>query len=87
MRRMPEGLEPIEQEMSNCDHSIDEGMDGALRAGGVGEHSAWDFHGDVWFEDGQFHEEVWVYKEYRETSSADTLEQLMTEVNAEYGSD
>lgn len=86
-RRIPRGLTPTDLEMSNFDLSIDDDMGAALRAGGtMAEHCAWNFHGDVWFEDGQFHEEVWAYGAYRETFSAETLEELMELANAEYGS-
>jgi hypothetical protein len=75
--------------MSNFDHSIDPGMDEDLRAGMRGEHTAWNFHGQVWYDpaEGAFKEEVSVHKAVRGVLSAPTLEELMDEVNAEYGSD
>lgn len=48
--------------MSNFDFIIDDGLEDALRAepGEVfGRHAAWDFNGQVRFEDGEFIEEVW----------------------------
>jgi hypothetical protein len=86
MLRMPDSLTKIDEHMSNFDHSIDAGMGKRLREGGTrSEHSAWDFHGDVWFADGQFHEEVRTYHTYRGTFSAPTLSELMDAVNDEYG--
>lgn len=72
-------------EMSNLDHSIDEGLEDDLRNGLVGTHSAWEFNGTVWFEDEMFHEEVWRYHFHIETVSAPTLRELMKEVNDRYG--
>lgn len=50
-----------------------------------GEHCGYNFHGIVWFEDGQYHEEVCMYKMVRGTYHADTLEELVQEVNSKYG--
>jgi hypothetical protein len=83
---MPDGLTEIDAHMSNFDHSIDDGMEQRLREGGTcSEHSGWDFHGDVWFADDQFHEEVFTYHVYRETFSAPTLGELMELVDDQYG--
>lgn len=74
--------------MSNFDHSIDTGLAEALQArpGKVfGRHAGWNFNGRVFFSDGRFHEEVWVYGSPRETVSADTLPELMEEVCYRYG--
>lgn len=84
--KRPQDLREIELGMTNFDHTIDVGLEAALRAGGVyGRHAAWNFNGQVWFADGMFHEEVWVYKEPQGTISAPTLEELMAAVNAKYG--
>ncbi len=72
--------------MSNSDHSIDDGLDAALRKEkDYAQHAAWDFCGYVWFEGGLFHEEVWQYHVHVDTLSADTLEELMNVVNDKYG--
>lgn len=72
--------------MSNLDHSIDEGFDEALRAGAVfGRHAAWNFNGKVWFQDGLFHEEVWIYGSPVGVRSAESLSELMQLVNDEFG--
>jgi hypothetical protein len=75
--------------MSNFDHTVDPGMDEDLRAGMRGEHTAWNFHGEVWFDpaEGAFKEEVSVYKVVRGILSAPTLEELMRAVSDEYGWD
>lgn len=75
--------------ISNLDNEIDPGMEEDLRAGMHGEHSAWNFHGEVWYDPSEnvFKEEVSVCREVRGTVSAPTLEELMAEVNSEYGWD
>lgn len=79
-------LTEIKLGMSNFDQEIDEGLAEALKQGGVrAQHSAWDFCGRVYYEDGKFHEEVWTHGSISETLSADTLTELMTAVNNEYG--
>lgn len=76
-------------EMSNFDYTIDEGLEEALRSDTdvFGTHAAWNFHGKVYFSEGQFHEEVWVYGEHVATISAPSLSELMKEVCEEYGYD
>lgn len=84
------GMIEIDECMSNCDHTIDDGMAEQLRAapGQVySRHAAWNFNGKVWFENGTFYEEVWVYCTPRETLSAPSLRELMDVVNAKYGSE
>lgn len=79
----------LELGMSNMDGSIDDGLAEALKqqAGSVyAQHAAWNFCGYVWYENGMFHEEVWVYNAPRTVINADTLQELMSDVNAEYGS-
>lgn len=81
-------MEEIEAHMSNFDHVIDDGMEEQLRAqpGKVySRHAAWNFNAKVWFEDGQFHSEIWVYCSPRETLHAETLRELMQVANDEYG--
>jgi hypothetical protein len=85
-----DGMCEIALGMSNFDHSIDSGLDAALRASpgvALAEHSAWNFCGYVWFEDGQFHEQVWRYKQPVAEYSAETLTELMEVVNDEHGSE
>jgi len=81
-------MEELNLGMSNFDGRIDEGLAELLQArpGEVfGRHAGWDFNGQVFFFDGRFHEEVWVYGSPRSTISADTLPDLMKVVCDEYG--
>lgn len=83
---MPENLEECEEGMSNFDHTIDERFEEKLRTGKFfGRHAAWEFNGLVWFENEQFHEQVWRYRRPQEIISADNLLDLMREVNDKYG--
>lgn len=75
--------------MSNFDHEIDDGLETALcaRPNEVhGTHAAWNFCGYVWFDGKQFCEEVWRFNAPVEVIKADTLKDLMSEVNDQYGS-
>lgn len=73
--------------MSNYNRTVAPGMEADLRAGMLGQHAAWDFHGEVWFDpaEGAFKEEVKVYGVARGVLSAPTLEELMAKVNDVYG--
>ena len=74
--------------MSNFDHQVDEGLAQALTETPIfASYSGWNFHGYVWFEDRQFHCEVWTYNAYRGTVSAATLEEIMEAVSDHYGYD
>jgi len=76
-------MEDIDLGMTNFDGTIDEGFAEALQAspGKVkGRHAAWDFNGQVFFYNDQFHEEVWIYGSPILIVSADTLPELMREV-------
>ena len=83
-------LHPWHGYITNFDHTIEDGFEDMLRAepGEVyGVHSAHNFNGRVWYADGRFFEEVWVYGTPRGTLTADTLKDLMALVNDEYGWD
>lgn len=90
MKTITGHMREIELGMTNFDQSIDECLEAALMKEPklvFGRHSGWNFNGHVWFEDGRFHEEVWVYGSVREIISADTLVELMVAVSNEYGQD
>ena len=87
-------LETMEYEaelsMSNCDHSIDEGLPEKLMQNECklySQYAGWNFCGYVWFEDKQFTCQVWQYNSPREEITADTLEEIMNLVSEEWGSE
>ena len=83
---VPETFQEIEFGMSNFDHSIDEGLESALvDEECFGLHAAQNFNGIVYYKDEQFCEDIWRFNSYRETRFADNLEELMENVNEEYG--
>ncbi len=69
----------------NLDHTFEKGAEEKLRDGEVLQHSALDFCGTVWFADGQFHNEIWVYHSRVKVVSADTLPAVIEAVNEEFG--
>lgn len=90
--RIPEHFTEIEGEedhvMSNFDHTINEEIAAQLKESPIyAGYSGWNFHGKVWFQDGQYHCEVRTYGSYNETHSDESLEEIMTSVSSEYGYD
>jgi hypothetical protein len=73
--------------MTNFDHSIDPGLDAALREGMKGRHAAWEFNGLVWLDErtGMFCEVVRRYHMVVAAYAAPSLKELMDEVNDEHG--
>jgi hypothetical protein len=83
----PDGLERTNCDYSNLTHEMPEGADALLRQGKHWmPHYAWNYFGYIWFADGQFHERIMVYRRHVETMSADTLYDLISNVNDKYGS-
>lgn len=76
----------IELGMTNFDHSIDDGLETALKAGKVyGSHAGREFYGAVYWREGEFHEDVRRYGAFVGSFSAPTLKELMATVNDEWG--
>jgi len=75
--------------MTNFDHTIDKELEEKLKSTPktVAEYSAWDFHGQVFFKDGQFHCAVSQYKSFQKLVSAETLEEIMETCSGLYGSE
>lgn len=91
-KRRPEGLEESGPHASNCSSpgQIDDGTEEALRSGKTyAQHAAWDYCGYVWWdaEDKKFHEEIWRYGTHVATLSDDTLQGVVDQACAKYGSE
>ena len=85
----PATLPYSDLEMTNFNHSIDDRLEEALRAGQCGTHAAWNFNGLIWFDpaDGLFWERVSCYHVPVAVVSAPSLRELMEKVNDNYGWD
>lgn len=79
-REYPEAL------MSNFDRVIDDNVAEAIQNRPLyAQYAGRNFCGYVWRQDGKWHCEIWTYKSYCETFSADTLQEIMSGVSFEYG--
>lgn len=86
MKAVPEHLNDAGRSYSNFDHEEPEGMEIELKAGEVYcLHPAWEHHGTMWFENGEFHEEVHRYGVHVDTQTAATLKELFDAVNEKWG--
>lgn len=79
-------------EMSNFDHTIDSGMEQALKDKPntvYGFHSARNFNGEVFFDrvSNKFVEHVYMFHNHIDTVEANSLQELMNEVNSRHGSE
>jgi hypothetical protein len=76
-----------EMVMSNFDHEVNRDVEFTLRTNEstYAGYPAWNFYGSVWYEDSMFHCEIMVYGSYRETISAETLEEIMEIASNKYG--
>lgn len=74
---------------SNCDHEWDDGFDAAdlILRGETAPHYAWDHCGAIWWEDGNFREQVWRYGIPIVVITRGSLAELVDAVNDEFGHD
>ena len=74
--------------LSNLDRGVDESVMEEIKGKELfSRYAGWNFNGLVWWQNKQWHCEVWRYRSYNETFSADTLEEIMTLVSDKYGYD
>ena len=88
MIRLPESFKELEGEeiMSNCDGLINRDTEKGIKDKPLfSSYPGWNFCGKVWWQDNRWFCEVWQYKAWTETISADTLEDIMEKVSDEYG--
>lgn len=69
-------LEPV---YSNFDHTYNKAVVALLRAHPrmASDHTAWDFHGTVWFDGVKWHEHVYCYHSLVAKYEGDTLEEVI----------
>ncbi|MBS3074402.1 hypothetical protein J4447_03015 [Candidatus Pacearchaeota archaeon] len=71
---------------SNLDGILKEDIVDRLKEGECfSRHSAWDFNGSVYFNEGRFHEEVWVYCKLVEVLEGDTAMDVINQAREKYG--
>ena len=71
---------------SNFDRKINREVAGMLTAGRhFANYPAWEWHGTVWYADGQFHCQVMRYHQHVDTVSAETPEELQQVVSDKWG--
>jgi hypothetical protein len=73
---------------SNFDHQVPDGLEDQLKSGEFYcDYPAWDFHANVWYENGQFHAYCRRYHRHVGTYSADTIRELMKICSDSHGYD
>ena len=81
-------VEDWQQQLTNFDHSVAPGLEEKLKAEKIFcRHAAYEFNGEVWYEDGLFHEKVFRFHVAVAHHEAPTLRELMTLVNDDHGWD
>jgi len=81
-----ENREYIGEVMTNFDHSIDNDIAEQLKdTNFYAGYSAWDFHGSVWFENGEYHCQIKRYGNHIDTISNEDLQGIMNEASEKYG--
>jgi len=83
------GAIQADRSMSNCDHTIDEGLEEELKEDPrkYADYAGWNFHGDVFYMKGQFHCVVMRHHQFMETIFAQSLQEIMDKVSEKYGAD
>ncbi len=86
--RKPDNFELYDEGiMSNFDHEIEHDVANKIKGKKLySTYSGWNFCGYVWWQNNEWHCEVWTYNSYAETFSG-TLEDIMSDVSFEYGSE
>jgi len=81
--KLPEDFEYYDGEdiMSNFDNIIVEETAKAIKGKKLySSYPGWNFCGDVWYQDNQWHCDVWCYGSCNDSVSADTLEELKEKI-------
>lgn len=81
-----ENRELLDDVMSNFDHSINKDIAKQLKeTNSYAGYPAWDFHGMVWYQNGQYHCEIKRYRCHIDTISNEDLKEIMNEASDKYG--
>lgn len=89
MRQIPQGHIMLKEKFcSNLDQNIDDNVVEKLKTTSCyAPYYAWDWYGDVWFEENKFHCRVMAYGNVVGTVCAETPEELVRLVSDKYGRD
>lgn len=80
--------ETEEEVYSNIDHVFNSSVAEQLESGEkFAQHAGWNFCGYVYRDGRGWHEEVWVHGSPVETISGESAEEVIRNVNEEYGSE
>jgi hypothetical protein len=75
---------------ANFDHKLNQNVADQLKVQPgktYAQHAAWGFCGYVWYQDGQWYEEIWIHNTRKTTRSNEDLRELIEEVNDHYGNE
>ncbi len=89
MKTPPTKIENLGHVYSNFDHELDEEIAARLanEDGTAAEHSAWEFHGDIWREGERWFNLIMCHHCHVATIEADTLRDVIDQANAEFGTE
>lgn len=74
--------------MSNFDHKINTEIVNKLKEEGYyADYPGWNFHGEVWYDNGKWKCAIRIYHVHVETIVTDTPEEIMEQVSEKYGYD
>lgn len=77
-----------EEIMSNFDGVIISETADAIKGKELfSRYAGWNFNGKVWWQNNLWNCEVWCYGSFQKTFNAETLDEIMSNVCSEYGSD
>lgn len=88
--RIPESFLEYDGEeiMSNFDGAIVLETAEAIKGKELfSRYAGWNFNGKVWWQNNLWNCEVWCYGSFQKTFNAETLNEIMSDVCSEYGSD
>lgn len=84
--KVPDDYERTDELMSNFDHSVNKNVEREmLTSKKYSSYPAYNFFGKVWYENGLWYCEVWVYGSHRGTVTGDSPEDIMNTLSNQYG--
>lgn len=75
----------MDEAYSNFDHTWNDGAREAIDNGAQMQHSAWNFVGYISKNGDVYEEQVWQYHSHVKTVTAPSLDELVADVNHQFG--